>query len=273
MRTSVKILILVLILVVAAVASVPLWVDAVARSGVEVGAREALGVPVQLAGIDIGLFRADCSLQGLEVANPEGYKDANFMRLEKGFLSVSASSLLSDKVVVPELTLDGLELNLERKTLKSNYGTILDNLKRMEKEETPADEGRKFVIERVVIRNIKVTSRFSVAGIARPPVPLEIPEMTFQNLGSEGGSGIVMAEVVGEVLKSVLVAVSRIGKGVLPDVITDGLGKGLGGLGDVGKLGIKVAGKGVGLAGKVAGGVVKGIGGLLGGKKKPKKGD
>jgi hypothetical protein len=255
-----KILLIVLLVVVVVVLSIPLWIDHAAKSAIETGGTDAMGVATTLKGVDIGIFGGEASLDGLEIANPEGFKDGHFLKLGGGTVAVDLGSLMEDEVVIPTLTLTGLSLNLERTLKGSNYGVIMKN---MEKGAEETDEpGKKFVIKELIIRDVNVSARVSL-GVVKPAVPLSLDEMRFENIGSDG-SGVSMRKVFRYVIVGVLNGVAKKGKGILPDDITKGLTEGLGAVAGLLGEGGKALLEGVGGGAKK---ITKGIGGLLGGDK------
>jgi len=233
----------VLLIVIFAV-SIPLWIDGAARKAIELGGTETLKVATTVDGIRLGLLEGTCRIEGLEVANPEGFKHPYFIRLGEGTVAVSIGTVFDDKIVLPKLVFDSLSMNLERVGTKTNYETILDNI-----EETvgEADEsgGKKIVIEELVIRNVKVIYNVSLIGVIKPGVPLHVDEIRMTNVGADG-EGVSMGQMIGIVITGVLKGVGKAGTGILPDDVTGGISKGV---------------KGVGKAGT---GLLKGIGGLFG---------
>jgi hypothetical protein len=267
MKLRWKIVLAVVTPVVIGVATTPLWIDRVARATIDEEATKALGVECKLAGIKISIFGAACTMEGLTVANPKDFSaDETFLKMGRGSLALNARSLLGDKVEIPVLTIEDLELNLERKGLNANYRAILKNLEKTSGggPSEPSEPGKKFVIREVVLRNIKVRARVSAVGLVKPAATSTIEEIRFRDVGSDTG-GAALATVVSRVITSLIAGVLRSGV-ALPKEIADGLGEGLKGVGGVGITGVKVGRKVVGDVGK---GVVDGIGGLLGGKKKP----
>ena len=120
------------VLVVLILTSGVIWIDSVAKTGIETGSSFALGVDTKLDSADIGIFSGRSELVGLKVSNPPGYQSDNFLELGGGVLDVSLASLTSETVEVSEFTLTGIDMYLEKKVLKSNYKTIMDNLGRFE---------------------------------------------------------------------------------------------------------------------------------------------
>ena len=175
----------VVVVVAAAVYFLLTSLDAVVERAIERHGSEITGTAVRVASVDISLSSGRGTVRGLTIANPEGFKDAHFLKLGGGAVAVDLGSLMGDEVVIPTLTLTGLSLNLERTLKGSNYGAILKN---MEKGAEKTDEpGKKFVIKELIIRDVNVSAKISL-GPAKPAVPLSIDEMRFENVGS-GGSG------------------------------------------------------------------------------------
>ena len=55
------------------------------------------------------------TIDGLQVANPPGYKNEYLLELNKGKVAVSLGSLLSDTIHIKEINLDGTKLAIEQK--------------------------------------------------------------------------------------------------------------------------------------------------------------
>jgi hypothetical protein len=215
------ILLLILVLIIVVVVTVPLWIDGAARSVIESEGSKALGVELTLKELHLSLFGGEAKLGDMKIANPEGYTDDQFFGLGAGHASVS-------------------------------YGSG-------EEEEEETTEGKKFVIKKVSVRNITVTSRMR-ALVVKPALTAKIDEITLTDVGS--GSGVPMGEIIRKFIGGLLAGIANSGIELAGDI-----GKGLGNATlSIGKDGIKVVGEG----GKAVTDVVEGIGGLIPGKKKKK---
>ncbi len=259
-----KILIVIIILVVilaAAVFGAFLFVDSIARTAIERGGTYALGVPTTLRTADVGVLSGTFEMQGLKVANPQGFPSDHFLSLGDAGVAVSLGTLQKDTVQLPELRFEDMDVRLEKKDGATNYKVILDNLKKLSgdgKGDKPADKpkegGKKFVIQEFVLRNVTVHYDAIGGGIAKVEIPID--EIRLHNVGQTGsgvaGSGVSMGELAGLVVKAVLAAAVKNGGGLLPkDVLGDLEGQ-LAALGDLGgslsEMGMNVVGE----AGKVA---------------------
>jgi hypothetical protein len=208
---------LVIVLVLAALVAV-VWIDRIAKIAVERGSTYALGVSTSLNSADIKLTSSEFAMAGLNVSNPEGYTTKHFMTLDRGDVALTASSLAEDVVELPTLTLSGIDMNLEKKAGGSNYKVILENLKRFEAKDPNAEPAKKFVVRKVVIKDVLVHVDVLGGGkLTKLDVPIDLIELS--DVGS-GGKPVRLSDLMGVILKSVLAAVVQKGGGLIPPDIS-----------------------------------------------------
>jgi hypothetical protein len=271
-----------------------LFIDSIARKGIEAGASYALEVNTKLDKANVGIFSGTFAMNGLSVDNPKGF-NGQFLKLGSGGVAVSLSSLTSDTVVLPKLSLANLDVDLERNASGANYKILLDNLKRLEsgqKPKEPAQQGpsKKFKINEISITDVNVHLDLvgGPAGLTKVNVPIH--EIKLTNVGSDG-SGVDLPQLTSIILEAVLAAAVDKGGGLIPADINADLKanlqqlSGLAGVGveTVGKVGEQVTklGGDLGKAAKdiqnevqgTADQLKKGLGGLLQGPQPEKKSD
>ncbi|HWB18899.1 MAG TPA: AsmA family protein [Phycisphaerales bacterium] len=301
MKTVIKILAVVLVLVIIAGFIAFAYINSIARKAVEIGATKALGVNTTLKSADVHPFAGKFAMSGLDVANPEGYSSPHFLAMDSGKVDLSLKSLTSDTIELPTLTLDGLDMNLQKVKGKANYDVIIANLKKLESDKPtePSSPGKKYVIRTLLITNVKAhvdTAEFA-GDLSKVDVPIDKIEL--HDVGS-GGKPLSMSDLTGVVLKAVFAALIENGA-KLPIAMIGELKNGLGSLasldqvakitgvgagavkdianiaGDVTKDAGKALGDVGGKVGETAGDISKkagdAIGGLLGGNKDEKKKD
>jgi len=276
-------------------------IDRITKAGIEEGGTYAMGVETKLDSIHLDPFSGKVALNGLSIANPKGFKADHFMSLGDGSVELSLGSLMGDKVEVPSLKLNHINLALEKDKGTANYQVILDHLAEVTGggEEPAADtsgEGKKFVIKELVITDVKVKAEV-IGGVS---VPITIPEIKLTDIGSESSKGVLLKDLSGIILTAILSSVVEQAGDILPGGIGEGLQGGLAAVGDLGDFGKQVVGNVTAQASEVVGKateklgegaqqvgdkakqatkqvnqtmdkVGQGLGGLLGGKKdKPK---
>jgi len=211
---------LVVVLVLLGVGAM-LFVDSLAKQAIERGGSYALGVETRVEKASIGLFSGEFALAGLAVANPPGFAEPDFFTLHATELELPLSTLMQDRITIPSLVLEGITIDLERNPKGTNYGAILDSLKRFEQPKTSpeapreaeAGGGKAFVLRSLVIRDVRATVNLLPEGGDLTKLSLAIPEIVVEGLGSE----MSVAQICALVVKSVVRAALQAGGGQLPD--------------------------------------------------------
>ena len=152
-----------------------------ARTAVEVGSQEALGVPAALGGLplSVGPDSASLAIEELAIANPEPFEESSFFEVDLASVTLDTASVLSDVVRIRELRLDGTRLNLLQRGSDSNLAWFLKRLPSggegpTEPETAPASEepaaggGKLLAVDRVVLSGLSARLRpcwRAVAGV------------------------------------------------------------------------------------------------------------
>lgn len=258
MKTLLKLVAVLVILLIVAVVAVVFYIDIIAKNAVERGATSALGVETTLGSADVGIITGDFSMREMRVANPEGFDTNHFLTLNDGSVSVDFGTLRQQTVELPHLTLTGVDLNLEKKAGKANYGVIMENLKQGESKE-PDPDAKKFIIREVTVSDIVVHTALMPIGGDLTRLDLEIDEIKLNDVGSETEGGVVLSELSGVLIKAIFMAIVQKGGDLIPDDIVTGLQDGLAGLTSLGELGIDFSAGAVEQLGKMGEDITKGL--------------
>lgn len=222
-------------------------VDRLAKVAIERGGTFAMQVDTSVESVDVSVTGGTATMSGLSIANPEGFSTDHFLALSQSNASLDIATLRSDTIVLPEITLSGIDVILDKGGDPSNYNTILNSLKRFESEDTgdgptPGDEsGKKLVIDALVLRDINIyLANMPGVSFAVGEVAINIPEITLEGVGRE--KSMTPAEVINLVVKTVLSAAVGAGGGIIPGDVLGELGNGLSGLKSLGEMGIGVIG-------------------------------
>ena len=270
------------VLLIVVVLVIGLAVDSIVKASIETGGSYALGVATEVKSVDLGVFSGKATIDGLQVANPEGFKSECLMKSGRFHVAVTPGSLMSDTVEVTRFELDGLEMNIEQTLSGSNVKTILKNLEKFESDEEPTEEqppaeepppgeGKKIKVDTILIKD--VTARFYL--LSSTPVPVRIPEMKLENITSDESGGVIIGRLMSRLIPAILAGViEQAGDTVPGDFLKDLDGQ----VADVAKA---AGGKAVQLVDQMSGEVSKATGvkeetvkevtgalkGLFGGKK------
>ena len=237
-----------------------LFMDSVVKRGIETFGPKLAKVDVKLQSVSISMLSGGGRIEGLVVGNPEGFKTASAIKVGSASLSVSPGSLLSDKIAIKSIHIQGPEITFETSLKGNNLSKIRANLEdtagagksvggggnaapadAKAKESKPA---RKLQVNDFVLSGAKV--HLGVTALGGSAMTIPIPDIHMTDLGT-GPEGMTPAELVGEVLGAIekeaaqaaASSVTDVGKGALQ--LGGGLGasatnaaskitKGLGGL-------------------------------------------
>ena len=196
-----------------------LFVDSLAKQAVERGGTHALGVATRLDSASIGIFSGRFGLDGLAVANPPGFARPDFFALRTARLELPLSTLLSQRVTIPALELEGIALDIERNAGGTNYGVILDHLTGPDSGSAPggggsaeAGGGKTFVVKRLVVRDVRASVQLVPSGGDLTKLDLAVPDIVVEDLASD----MTLPQLCALVVKLVIQSAVQAGEGHLP---------------------------------------------------------
>ncbi|MDP6525884.1 MAG: hypothetical protein QGH15_16835 [Kiritimatiellia bacterium] len=188
----------------------------VIKNAVETVGPGFTGGEVTLADVSVKPLKGEAGLRGFVVGNPEGYKTDKAFELGEVQVKVDLGSVTKDTIIINEIVIDGPEITYEKSLKKSNIAQILDNVNKAagveeggeEPEEEPAEkgEGKKVVIDHVIVKNARV--RLSTALLMGKAVSIPLPTIELEDIGKES-EGTTFAEATSEILKAVLGSVTE----------------------------------------------------------------
>lgn len=199
--------IVIAILVVVAIVAVGLFLDSAIKKGVETIGPKITKVDVTLDGVSLSFRAGSAKIKGLVVGNPEGYQTPHAIKVGSAHVTVSPSSLLSEKVVVKSIRVEAPEITYEGNLLGGdNLHKILENVSAAtasgDGSTNPASgkPAKKLQVDDFLITGAKVN--LSIKGTGGLAAPVTIPDIHFTNLG-QGAEGITAAELTQRVLQEV----------------------------------------------------------------------
>lgn len=224
MKKLIKILAVLIILLILAVAGSLYFLGSIVKAGVEKAGPKVTKTDVKLNNAKLSLFSGNGELKGFEIANPQGYSSPTAIKVGFVALDVAPRSVMSDKVVVHSVKVLSPEITFEGNLTGNNLGKLLDNIKsssEKDKQATTKDEKssqKKFQIDDFLITGAKVHVATSLLG--GRSATLSVPEVHLTNLG-QGADGITAAQLSEKVfeelfqntIKSVTQQIGDLGKG------------------------------------------------------------
>ena len=232
-----RVLLLILVLVIAGAALAVVFVDDLAKLGVERGGSYALGVETRVEKVDVDLFGGDVEIRELFVANPQGYESPYLLKTGTFNLSMNMPTALSNVVEMRSFELDGLDLHIEQRLLRSNIGKVLSNIRRHKRDDDDDDDdddgrGRRVLIRRLVIRNVSATVYFRGIEGAERTLGVTIPAIELTDVMSDRVGGTITGELFDLLLPIIVKHVLTEGGDLIPPGVAQALSGELGDLVD-----------------------------------------
>jgi uncharacterized protein involved in outer membrane biogenesis len=206
-------LIALVVVLVLAVLAVGLFLDIAIKRGVETLGPRLTKVDVTLQSASLSLLSGSGSIKGLMVGNPQGFKTPSAIQVGTASLSLEPRSLLSDKIVVRSINVQGPEITFETDLKNNNLKRILANVqettsggaKEPAKPQEPgqpkeAKPAKKLQVDDFVISGGKVHVTVTALGGQSATIPL--PDIRLQSLG-KGSEGITPGELAKLVLEAI----------------------------------------------------------------------
>jgi uncharacterized protein involved in outer membrane biogenesis len=213
-KLIIRLLIGLAVLFILVIVGVGLFLNGAIKRGVETVGPMVTKVDIKLDSVNLSLLSGSGRIKGLLVGNPEGFKSPTAIKVGDASLAVEPGSLLSDKIVVKSVNVQGPEITFETDFKRNNLNQILANVEAFsggEKasaqpaenqpaETKPAKAPKKFEVDEFVITGGKVNVTLTSLGGKSVTVPL--PEIHLTDLG-KGPEGITAAELTKKVLEAI----------------------------------------------------------------------
>jgi hypothetical protein len=196
------------------------FLPSAARTAVEVGSQEALGVPAGLGGLPLSLGpnQASLGIEELSIANPEPFADSSLLEVDLASVSLDTASVLGEVVRVREVRLDGVRLNLLQKGSTSNLAWFLKRLASEPGDTAPAEEepasspeaagqGKKLAVDRVLLSGITARLELTDVPLGAGSYEVTLPAMDLDLSDAEpGDTGSLLRVVLRELIDDSLEA-------------------------------------------------------------------
>jgi len=221
------VLIAVVVLILLVVLGVHFFLDGAIKRGVETIGPKLTKTEVKLNSVSLSLLSGSGKIKGLVVGNPEGFKTPSAISVGNASLALQPKSLLSDKVVVNSILLEGPEITFETDLKSVNLKKILSNVEEAsggsekgpsQPKQPEANAGKKLEVDDFLIKGGKV--HVSVPMLNQSAI-VNLPEIHLQDLG-KGPEGITAGELSRLVLKEVVAKAEEAASGVLSDMSKGG---------------------------------------------------
>ena len=226
-----RILGILLLLLIALVVAVIFYADHIIVIGVETAGTSALDSPTTLDKAKLSILGGSLTLNGLTVANPQGYQTENLVQLGECSTAVDLKSLTTDTIKVKQILLKDMVLTIEQKGTTSNLKEILDKInaqqktKEPKKEEKPEKEeapGKKVLVERIEIVGAQARIKLLPLPGQKDALDVKLAPIILENVSQDQNQAVMLSTIIQKVLLAV--AQATVQSGIeLPGALVEGL--------------------------------------------------
>ncbi len=151
------------------------FLDSLIRNGIETLGPQVARVAVKVAGVDLSLFTGRARVDGLVVGNPSGSHSPHALSVNSARVSVRLSSVLSRRIVVDGIHVDGLDVSYEGGPGGNNLNRILANIEGNNRAAPRQQQGpdKRFYVRELALRGGRIT----MASGSGPALTIPLPDI------------------------------------------------------------------------------------------------
>ncbi len=229
--------------------------DSIVKAAVEKIGSDLTQTKVTLNDVKIEKTSGKGVLRGFRVTNPTGFSDDDAFRFDEVSVTIDATTILSDPVIIKEIVILGPQVVYEFGESGSNLDRLNENVQSKTGSGSSgggsSSEGPKFIIENLYLRDGKVAVQ---APLLEDKISLALPTIHLTDIGKEG-RGATPGDIADQTMEAILAGASRAVSSANIDVgaLTQSAG-------EAAKEAQKVLEKAGGDAGEKVKGILKGFG-------------
>ena len=232
MRKLLKILFWVVLIIVVAVVAIYLTAGICVRSAVSTLVPQMTQTEASLDDADISIFSGKVALKGFRIANPAGFANPNAFEFKEISVRFEPTSLLSNKIVINEIKIDGTKIDAElAKTGNINLMLLNNNVQRylgasiprMGEEEPQKQVKKETSNKTVIIKDLQVVNSSLKLALLSNVKEIKLPAIHEKNIGEKEAKplGEAIADILTELLKNSFSQISKSGKDAVNFMLDD----------------------------------------------------
>ena len=197
-------------------------IDLIAHYAIEKYGPDIAGVSVKVKDVELSPADGKGALKGVEIGSPKGFTAPRTARLGEIRVWLDPATVTQGVVVIHEVSIEAPEINYEKGSgSATNLEAIQKNIEGyLQRTGSPTDDkpgnakapGRRYVIEKLSIRNARVT--MTNPGLKGQGITFTLPDIQLANLGRLP-NGITAGQAANIVTNALI---SRIAQRVLTNI-------------------------------------------------------
>ena len=177
---------------------------------------EITGTTTVVEHVDLSLLKGHVEIKGLKIGNPKGYSTNNIFELGQIEVVFQPKSVLTDKIIVNSVLIDGTKVSAELKNLYSldnnvsalqknieNYLGTTDKKDAPKKTEPTSEQPKKSAGKKVIIQDLKINNTEVALGFSGHTMTIPLPNIHQTGIGEDKKE-----KSVGEIIADILDLIS-----------------------------------------------------------------
>ncbi len=199
---------------------------------------------VTVADVSVSLFGGEATIKDFFLGNPKGFKSDQAMRVGSVSVDIDEKTITQNPIVINKIEIIAPQITYEKIAGTDNFQALLKNVQGSAKSEKKAQsksasddaQGKKIVINNVIIKDGEVN--LTMAALGGKEITAPLPDIHLKDIGKQK-QGATPAEAFEQIFASLY---SSISADSVTQIFNDGL-KQLGGLKDIGAAGLEAGSK------------------------------
>jgi len=228
-KKLIKILGIIFALLIILLVVVYFMLGSIIKTGVETVGPDLTKGDVKMGGASLSIFGSG-GVNGLEIGNPKNgdFSSPFAFKLGSADVKVQIGSVMSNKIIVESIKIDGAEVCFEGLT-GSNHQKIMENIEAYtgggeEKPDEKPEEKKEGEGKKVVIKLFKMTNTTIHLHVLGKTIPLNLPDFEKTVIGEDSDDGASIKETVAAVYESLYSGITDLVKSS-GDAIKNATGK------------------------------------------------
>ena len=177
---------------------------------------EVTGTTAVVEHVDLSLLKGHVEIRGLKIGNPKGYSPNNIFELGQIEVVFLPKSVLTDKIIVNSVLIDGTKVSAELKNLYSldnNVSALQKNIEKYlgttdkkdapKKTEPTSEQPKKSAGKKVIVKDLKINNTEVSVGFSGHTMTIPLPNIHQTGIGEEKKK-----KSVGEIIADILDLIS-----------------------------------------------------------------
>ena len=189
--------------------------------------------PVALKEVDISFFKGGLSFKGFKIGNPSGFANPNAFELGEISVKFDPLSLLTSKVVINEIKIDGTKIDAElAQSGQMNLMILNDNVQEYLKSDTTAPSKSKKTMPQkataqtsssksAVVKDLSITHSVLNFVLMGQKMQLTLPDIHEKNIGEKSRKTLmeIISDIFTKLTTTSLSEASKSGQKVLNSML------------------------------------------------------